>query len=111
MCTVMRDQMDDFSTVQDLLRWNQNNENVNPLLEATPTSKAAAFAREILKTHDSAIALETVKFLLSSLVSYHKKVVDLKREQGADDVYVWAYDYAQLNSALTIVHGVEAEIS
>lgn len=100
--------MDDFKTVQDLLQWNQSQVHKTSPTVNYGNLKAEEIAKVITSQKDPALALEVAKYLIGSLVTYHKHAVDAKRKTNADDVYVWAYDYAQLNSALTILHAVES---
>jgi hypothetical protein len=98
--------MDQFNTVQSLLDWNSQ-----PQREEGQLTKSEELALEIIRLNDTGIALDTVKLLLRALVSYHKKVVNFKREDGniQKDIDIWAYDWAQLNAALTIIQDVEGE--
>lgn len=100
-----------FDTVQDLLSWNSTEEM--PPKQPLPIENkdyrdlmAKNLAKNINDKKDPDLSLEVAKYLLGSLVSWHKKVLDVKRQEKTGDAYVWAYDLAKLNAALEVLNDV-----
>lgn len=103
----------EFNTVQDLIKWNET--DTQPVADKVPfpakwsrDQVAQNIVKEINERKDPDLTLEVAKYLLGSLVVWHKRALDIKREERADDVYIWAYDYAKLNSALEVLQDVES---
>lgn len=105
--------MDSFNTVQDLLNWNANETKPAADEVTFPPSadrrdvRAKQIAKEINDNKDADLTLEVAKYLLGSLVVWHKNALAAKRQSNSDDVYLWAYDYAKLNSALEVLQDVQ----
>lgn len=102
--------METFKTVQDLLNWNQaqvsSQTHPNKNLEINKVAKE--IANSINSKKDPDLTLEVAKYLLGSLVIWHKRTLDIRREQQADDIHIWAYDYAKLNSALEVLADIQS---
>ena len=103
----------EFNTVQDLINWNKT--DTQPVADKVPfpaewsrDQVAKNIVKEINDMKDPDLTLKVAKYLLGSLVVWHNRALDIKRQENADDVYIWAYDYAKLNSALEVLHDVQS---
>ncbi|AEC53111.1 hypothetical protein SCRM01_165c [Synechococcus phage S-CRM01] len=103
--------MQEFNTVDDLLKWNSTPPpQPKPLEKLTAQERAKVIAKEVNRVNEPDLNLHLARYLIGSLVSYHKRVVDMKREMEAPDTYIWTYDYANLNSALRCLEDVTGTI-
>lgn len=101
--------MDHFNTVQELLDWNKTPEHTpNKQLTETTDTKARRIVSSVNSNQDPDLTLEVARYLLGSLVSWHTKALNSKRLEKADDVYIWAYDLAKLNSALDVLKDIQS---